>query len=173
MSKLTPPLNQQDHAQGNPDAIVTLVEYGDYQCPHCGRAYPIVKQLQKAFGRQLLFAFRHFPLSNVHEYAIPAAIAAEAAGRQDRFWEMHDMIFERQDELNDKALLKFAAALKLDLPQFKDDLPDPELADKVESNFESGVRSGVNGTPSFFINGFKYNGGFDYASLKDAIEDEM
>ena len=173
MAKLTPPINKNDHVQGSPDALVTLVEYGDYQCPHCGAAFPIVKQIQKAFSKNLRFAFRHFPLANVHEYAFPAAIAAEAAGKQQKFWEMHDMIFERQSLLNEYALLEFAEEVGLNIPAFKAGVKDPQLREKVESDFESGVRSGVNGTPSFFINGEKHNGPFDYATLASAIEEKM
>ena len=173
MAKLTPPINKNDHVQGPANSVVTLVEYGDYQCPHCGAAFPIVKQIQKAFVKSLRFAFRHFPLSNVHEYAFAAAVAAEAAGRQGKFWEMHDMIFERQSLLNEYALLDFAMEVGLKIPAFKMDLQDPKLREKVETDFESGVRSGVNGTPSFFINGDKYNGPYDYASLASAVEEEM
>ena len=173
MAKLTPPINKNDHVQGPPDGIVTLVEYGDYQCPHCGAAFPIVKQIQKAFVKNLRFAFRHFPLSNVHEYAFLAAIAAEAAGRQQKFWEMHDMIFERQSLLNEYAFLEFAKEVGLKIPVFKMDLQDPKLSEKVEADFESGVRSGVNGTPSFFINGNKHDGPFDYATLASAVQEKM
>jgi protein-disulfide isomerase len=173
MAKLTPPINKSDHVQGPPDGIVILVEYGDYQCPHCGAAFPIVKQIQKAVVKHLRFAFRHFPLSNVHEYAFPAAIAAEAAGRQQKFWEMHDMIFERQSLLNEYSFLEYAKEIGLKMPVFKMDLQDPELDEKVEADFESGVRSGVNGTPSFFINGNKYEGAFDYSSLAWAVEEKM
>jgi len=173
MAKLTPPINKNDHVQGPPDGIVTLVEYGDYQCPHCGAAFPIVKQIEKAFVKNLRFAFRHFPLSNVHQYAFPAAIAAEAAARQGKFWEMHDMIFEQQSLLNEYALLEFAKEVGLKIPAFKMDLRDPKLAEKVEADFESGVRSGVNGTPSFFINGDKHDGPFDYATLASAVEEKM
>lgn len=173
MAKLTPPINKNDHVQGPPDAIVTLVEYGDYQCPYCGAAFPIVKQIQKAFVKHVRFAFRHFPLSNVHIYAFPAAIAAEAAGRQGKFWEMHDMLYERQSLLSETALLEFAKEVGLNIPDFEMDLRDPTLGRKIEADFESGMRSGVNGTPSFFINGDKHNGPYDYASLARAIEEKM
>ena len=173
MAKLTPPVNINDHVQGPPDGTVILVEYGDYQCPHCAAAFPIVKQIQKAFVKNLQFAFRHFPLSNVHEYAFPAAIAAEAAGRQGKFWEMHDMIFERQSLLSGNAFLEFAKELGLKIPAFKMDLQDPKLGEKVEVDFESGMRSGVNGTPSFFVNGDKHDGPFNYASLASAVEEKM
>ena len=169
MAKLTPPVNNEDHAQGAPDAPVTLVEYGDFQCPHCGAAHPILKQLQQMHGENLRLIFRHFPLSNSHPMAIPAAMAAEAAAKQNKFWEMHDMIFEHQNQLSPEALLKFADKLKLNMKAFEADSEDVSLAEKIDASFESGVRSGVNGTPSFFINGTKYNGGYDAASLSEAI----
>src|SRR5882762_8285208 len=104
MSKLTPPLNKKDHVLGSPRAPIELVEYGDYQCGYCGLAHPVVKQIMETLDEKLRFAFRHFPLSNAHEYAVPAAIAAEAAGKQNSFWEMHDIIYERQAELSAHAL---------------------------------------------------------------------
>src|ERR1700730_2531393 len=173
MSKLVPPLNENDHVQGPKNAAITLVEFGDYQCPHCGAAHPIIKAIQKHFGKKLKFAFRNFPLTNVHELAFPAALAAEAAGRQHKFWEMHDLIYDRQDELSEEALLEFASELGLNIANFKMNILDQALADKVEADFESGVRSGVNGTPSFFINGYKHNGGYDYTSLSTAIEEKL
>jgi protein-disulfide isomerase len=121
----------------------------------------------------MLIVYRHFPLSEIHPYAFPAAIAAEAAARQRHFWAMHDMIFENQSVLSEYALIEFATTLRLNMTTFKADLQDPALAEKVESHFESGVRSGVNGTPSFFINGFKYNGGYDFDSLSRAIQMSM
>ena len=169
-AKLTPPVSKSDHVLGNPDAMIELVEFGDYQCPHCGLAHPVVKNIQKTFGKKLKFVFRHFPLSNVHEYALYSALAAEAADKQHRFWEMHDMIFEHQPQLSQYALLDFAIELGLNIPLFRMDLQDPLLAEKVELDFESGVRSGVNGTPSFFIIGYKYNGAYDFTSLSAAIE---
>jgi protein-disulfide isomerase len=150
--------------------MITLVEYGDYQCPHCGAAHPVVKEIINAFGKKLRFAYRHFPLSNVHELAVPAAIAAEAAGRQHKFWEMHDTIFENQQQLSPSALLRFGREIGLNMAVFEQDIRDGSLAEKVESDFESGVRSGVNGTPSFFINGYKYNGSYDYISMFSTIE---
>ena|SRR2546423_7611357 len=173
MPKLVPPVNEHDHILGLKNAAITLVEYGDYQCPHCGAAHPVIKEIQKNFSRKLRFVFRHFPLSNVHELALPAAIAAEAAGRQHRFWEMHNMIFDHQPELSEFAFSEFAQELGLNMPAFRMDLQDHAIVEKVESDFESGVRSGVNGTPSFFINGSKYNGGYDYASLASSIEEKL
>jgi len=169
MSQLKPPAGKTDHMQGPPDAIITLVEYGDFECPHCGAAYPVIKEIQQTFKKQLRFVYRPFPLSNIHPHALQAAAAAEAADRQHWFWPMHDMLFENQDRLDGRSLVSYANTLKLDLKLFKEDINDPAVAEKIEASFESGVRSGVNGTPSFFINGSKYNGGNDYGSLETAI----
>ena len=156
---LKPNVSQTDHAQGNLDADLVIVEYGDYQCPYCGAAYPVLKELMKEFGSQIKFVFRNFPLSEMHQYARAAAIAAEADNLQGKFWEMHDAIYENQRDLNENLLMKLAEQLKLNIPQFEKDLESTELADKVDSDFESGIMSGVNGTPSFFVNGKKFDGG--------------
>lgn len=156
---LKPNVSQTDHAQGNLEADLVIVEYGDYQCPYCGAAYPVLKELMEEFGSQIKFVFRNFPLSEMHQYARPTAIAAEAAGRQGKFWEMHDAIYENQRDLNENLLIKLAEQLKLNIPQFEKDLESTELAEKVDSDFESGIVSGVNGTPSFFVNGKKFDGG--------------
>jgi protein-disulfide isomerase len=170
MPKLTPPINQHDHIQGLGDAPITLLEYGDYQCPHCAAAYPIIKEIQKIFSKKLRFAFRNFPLANIHEFAIPAALAAEAAGRQDKYWEMHDFIFEHQAKLSKLAFIEFAQMLKLNIAHFKMDFQDKKLEQKIEEDFESGVRSGVNGTPSFYINQHKYDGSYDFGSMAETIK---
>lgn len=169
-SKLIPPLNQYDHVLGAQHPVIELIEFGDYQCPHCGAAFPIVKQLQKTYVKNMLFAFRHFPLTNAHEFAFAAAVAAEAAGRQQRFWEMHDLIFENQDQLSEELFPELAESLSLNMAAFSRDQADPALTEKVEADFESGVRSGVNGTPSFYVNGQKYNGSYDYDSMSVEIE---
>lgn len=169
-SKLIPPLNQHDHVLGVQQGAIVLLEFGDYQCPHCGAAFPIVKQLQKNYVKNILFAFRHFPLTNAHEFAFEAALAAEAAGRQQRFWEMHDLIFENQDQLSEELFPELAKSLNLHMAAFGRDMQDPALQEKVEADFESGVRSGVNGTPSFYLNGQKYNGSYDYATMSAEIE---
>ena len=161
MSKLRTAVNSQDHIQGNVNAPIELVEYGDYQCPHCGHAYPIVKSIQKKMGNKLKFVFRNFPLAESHPNAVNAAVASEAAAMQNKFWEMHDHLFEFQSRLDDESLIKYAAQLKLNVEQFENDFEKPELIKKVDADFESGVRSGVNGTPSFFINGEKYNGNWE------------
>lgn len=156
---LKPSVSNADHTQGNSDASLVIVEYGDYQCPYCGAAYPVLKELMKEFGDQIRFVFRNFPLSEMHQYARTAALAAEAAALQGKFWEMHDAIYENQAHLDDGLPLKLAEKLGLNIPQFKADIHKQELAEKVDTDFESGIISGVNGTPSFFINGNKFNGG--------------
>jgi protein-disulfide isomerase len=171
MAKLTPPVDQADHTIGPAHAPVTLVEFGDYQCPHCKAAHPVVKSLLEAFGENIRFVFRHFPLASVHEFAFPAAIAAEAADKQKKFWQMHDMIYDNQHLLiSQRVLWDFGVAIDLNMTLFKMELMNSELAEKVEANFESGVRSGVNGTPSFFINGIRYNGMYNFDSLFTAIK---
>ena len=157
-STLTPPVGPRDHALGPADAPVTLVEYGDYQCPHCGSAYPVVQAVQRQLGDRLRFVFRNFPLSESHEYAERAAEAAEAAGDQGQFWEMHDMLYEHQSALDDPHLVSYATTLGLDVARFTRELEAGTFAAKVRGDFRSGVRSGVNGTPTFFINGVRYDG---------------
>src|SRR6218665_28505 len=156
---LKPTVNKKDHVQGNLNSDLVIVEYGDYQCPYCGAAYPVLKALMKEFGGQVKFVFRNFPLSEMHQYAKAAAIAAEAANLQGKFWEMHDAIYENQRNLNELYLFELAEKIGLDISQFKDDIQKAELEEKVDSDFESGIMSGVNGTPSFFINETKFNGG--------------
>lgn len=170
MSKLTVPVNEKDHALGDTTAPVTLVEYGDYECPYCGQAYPIIKQLQADLGGTMRFVFRNFPLSEIHPHARAAAYAAEAAGLQTKFWEMHDLLYENQDFLEDHNLVSFAYYLKLDIPRFVEDINSDEVEQKVHNDFWSGVRSGVNGTPTFFINGNRHDGSYAYGDLRTAIE---
>ena len=163
-ASLTTPVNEErDHVTGPETAPVTLVEYGDFECPYCGRAYPIVKSIQDALGDELRFVFRNFPLADVHPHAEHAAEAAESAGAQGIFWEMHDTLFEHQDELDDAALVAYGEALGLDASQLARDIEDGAYEDRVREDFRSGVRSGVNGTPSFFINGVRYDGNWTSA----------
>ena len=173
MATLKPPVGPRDHMQGPPDAPVTLVEYGDYECPFCGAAYPIVKAIQARLGDQLCFVFRNFPLTEAHPHAEDAAEAAEAAGGQGKFWPMHDMLYENQDALEPEDLVQYARALRLDLPRFVRELSEHVWAERVREDFRSGVRSGVNGTPTFFINGVRHDGGYDMASLLAAIEEAV
>jgi protein-disulfide isomerase len=172
-AKLKPVVGANDHIQGSAKAVVTLVEYGDYECPYCGEAYPIVKALQKRLGDQVRFVFRNMPLAEAHPHAEHAAEAAEAAGAQGKFWEMHDMLYENQDALEDEDLARYAKALHLDVPRFAKEMEGHAYFERVRADFSSGVRSGVNGTPSFFINGVRHDGPFDLRSLLAAIEEAL
>lgn len=166
---LTRPVANRDHVQGPMDAPLTLLEYGDYQCPFCGEAYPIVKEVQKRLGNRLCFAFRNFPLANMHPYAEHAAEAAEAAGAQGRFWEMHDVLFENQNALEDEDLARYASTLGLDAPRLIKEILAGAHSGRVREDFRSGVRGGVNGTPTFFINGARYEGAPDAAAMVAAL----
>ena len=171
MSTLTLPVNAADHYQGNANAAVTLIEYGDYECPYCGRAFPLIKRLLKERSDKLHFVFRNFPLRMTHLHAYMSAVAAEAAGKQDKFWEMHDLIFENQRRLSTNFLSSLAEKIGLDLTQFDKDSKSEEIRNKIQMDFESGIRSGVNRTPTFFINGsplLTYDE--TYESLLDAVK---
>lgn len=159
----------RDHIHGPVDAPVMLLEYGDYECPYCGAAHPIVKGIQQSMGNALGFVFRHFPLTTVHPHSERAAEAAEAAGAQGKFWAMHDMLYEHQRHLADPHLVSYAQALGLDLELFRDALIQHVYAPRVREDFISGVRSGVNGTPTFYINGLRYDGSWDFATLLTAV----
>jgi protein-disulfide isomerase len=144
--------------QGSIDVPIKLLEYGDFECPICGAAYPLVKEIQQELGERLCFAFRHFPMTTAHPHAQHAAEAAEAAGVQDRFWEMHDLLFENQDALDDEDLARYAETLGLDARRLYAEVLEGVHRPRVREDFRSGVRSGVNGTPTFFINGQRYDG---------------
>jgi protein-disulfide isomerase len=159
MSTLKPAVNNDDHMEGSLSAPVEIVEFGDYQCPYCGQAYPIIKDIQVLYEGQIKFIFRNFPLTEIHQHAFLAAQSAEAAALQGKFWEMHDAIYENQARLSEDLFLELATELGLDLEKFKKDVASAEVKEKVEGDFESGVRSGVNGTPSFYVNGQKFDGG--------------
>lgn len=154
----TKPVAGHDHIQGPIDAPFALVEYGDYQCPYCGQAYPIVKAVQARLGKKLCFAFRNFPLATMHEHAEHAAEAAEAAGAQGHFWEMHDILFENQNALEDEDLAAYAAEIGLDAKRLIGEVLSGAHATRVKEDFRSGARNGVNGTPTFFVNGVRYDG---------------
>jgi protein-disulfide isomerase len=159
MSELKIPIGPRDHIQGAPDAPVVLVEYGDYECPHCARAHPIVKALQKRLGDRMAFVFRNFPLTEIHPNAEQAAEAAEAAGARDKFWPMHDMIYEHQWEgLETRDLQQYAAVVGLDAMAIGHDITSHKYLAHIREDFMGGVRSGVNGTPTFFINGTRFDG---------------
>jgi protein-disulfide isomerase len=168
---LAPPVSDRDHIEGRPDAALTLVEFGDYQCPYCGAAYPIVKQLQRDLGKKLRFVFRNFPLTQAHPYALVAAQAAEAAALQGKFWEMHDYIYENQDQLDPSILPLWAQELGLDVNEFAGAIKDGLVTERIREDRKSGVRSGVNGTPCFFIQGARFDGGADYDQLREALGD--
>jgi protein-disulfide isomerase len=171
--ELTPPVSARDHSQGPASAPLTLVEYGDYQCPFCGAAYPEVKRLQAAFGKKLRFVFRNFPLTQAHPYALIAAETAEAAALQGKFWEMHDLIFERQAILDADILPRWAQEVGLDLAKFGTAIREGDVTKRIKEDRMSGIHSGVNGTPSFFINGTRHNGPPDYNSLGAVLEQQL
>jgi protein-disulfide isomerase len=162
-------VSKSDHALGPEDAPVTLVEYGDYQCPYCADMNPMIKSIAKAMGTQLRFVFRHMPLLEMHPYAQHAAEAAEAAAAQGRFWQMHDAILQQQSELGTDLLHQLALKFKLDVAQFSDDIEARRYRPRVKRDFMGGMRSGVAATPTFFINGKRYEGALDHASLLSAI----
>ena len=163
-------VNDEDHIQGSADANCTLVEYGDYECPHCGHAYPIVKKVQKHFGKKLRFVFRNFPLAEMHPNAESAAEIAEFAGAHKKFWEMHDALFENQEQLGGPLYLRLAQELALSPQALRESVEKREFLSHVKSDFTGGVRSGVNGTPTFFINGKRHDASFEYADLVEAID---
>jgi protein-disulfide isomerase len=158
-----------DHIRGPAAAPLTLVEYGDYECPYTGAAYPIVKEIERILGNELTSVFRNFPLSEIHPHAFQAAEAAEAADAQGHFWEMHDLLFENQKRLRTKDLLSYAETIGLDVERIETDLEEHAHEPRVRNDFMSGVQSGVNGTPTFFVNGMRHNGGFDLTTLLTAL----
>jgi len=166
---LAKPVGQTDHVLGPEDAPVTLVEYGDFQCPHCRSAHFYLKHVLATVGDELRFAFRHMPLTQIHPMAQPAAEAAEAAGAQGKFWPMHDAIYEHQDLLSPALLTRLAQRLGLDMLRFTDDMASHRFIPRVREDFMSAVRSGAAGTPSFFINGEPYEGSFDDEALIEAL----
>ena len=167
---LTIPVGERDHAQGPADAPVTLVQYGDFECPYCGAAYPIIKDIQSRMGDSLRFVFRNFPITTSHPHAVRAAEAAEAAGAQGKFWEMHDMLYENQDALDDASLRGFADRLDLEMDRFDRDMAERRYEDRVREDFMGGVRSGVGGTPTFYINDVRYEGNWADGHLLRALE---
>ena len=170
-AELTVPVDtDRDHIQGSLDADVTLLEYGDYECPYCGAAYPIVKEAQARMGERLRFVFRNFPITTSHPHAEQAAEAAEAAGSQGKFWEMHDLLYENQRRLTDEDLRSYAEQLGLDLESLGKDLAEHVHAGRVHEDFMSGVRSGVNGTPTFYINGVRHDDSYELDTLLAALE---
>ena len=158
--RLTVPVTtEHDHIQGPPNALLTLVEYGDYQCPFCGAAYPEVKKVQEKLGSRLRFVFRNFPITSLHEFAERAAETAEAASAQGKFWEMHDFLYEHQHILGDEEeILVGAKKLQLDTRKLAREVTQHTYLNRIKEDFSGGVRSGVNGTPAFYVNEIRYNG---------------
>jgi len=171
---LTPPVDAaRDHVRGPVNAAVTLVEYGDFQCPYCGEAYPAVRDVLERFGGRVRFVFRHLPIPELHPRAPAAAEAAEAAGVQGRFWEMHDRLFTHQHELSDGELRGHADAIGLDVERFDRELRRGVHADRVAEDARSGARSGVPSTPRFFVNGLIHLGSPTFPELGEAIAQEL
>jgi len=168
---LTPPVGERDHARGPAEAPLTLVEYGDFECPYTRRARPVVERLGRDFGDRLRFVYRHFPLTRIHPHAQHAAEAAEAAASQGRFWEMHDMLFHNQRHLDAADLIRYAAELGLDVARFERELNEHAHAGRVNDDVGSGLKSGVKGTPTFFVNGLRHDGPSDLATLRTALEE--
>jgi protein-disulfide isomerase len=166
---LSIPVGPEDHSRGPLDAKLTVVEYGDYQCPYCGQAYPIVEKLLTEFADSMRLVFRNLPLAEVHPHAEAAAEVAEAVGLQGKFWEMHDTLFEHQRDLSDAALLRYIAAVGADVDEATKEIADGGPRQRVEADFESAIRSGANGTPTFFINGVRYDGSWMYEPFSEYL----
>jgi len=174
MAHLRTPVSSGDHAEGPADAPITLVEYGDYECSFCGRAYPIVKKLQQHLGKRMRFVFRNFPIPDSHPHALHAALAAEAVAAlsgEEPFWAMHDALYEHQDALDDAHLMRYASQAGADDTAVGQAVARGEFADRVQADIASGARSGVNGTPTFFINGERYDDDWtDLTTFAAALE---
>lgn len=171
ITTLKVPVTRDDHIHGNEKAPITLLEYGDYECGYCGAAHPVTKAVQQHFGKDLRFVFRHFPLSEVHPHALMAAQTAEMAGTHERFWEMHDLIYKNQERLNVATLAELALIVGFSATDLSNAFENTAYQAKIRGDFMSGVRSGVNGTPSFFINGRRYSGIFEFDDVLAAIDE--
>jgi protein-disulfide isomerase len=167
--RLIPPVSHRDHCQGDSAATITLVQYGDYQCPDCKTVHGIIQSIQQQLGNQIRFVFRHFPQSNIHPEAYHAAEAAEAAASQQKFWEMHAHLLKHQSQLTDGYLVEYAIALHLNIEQFLQEMASDCHMARVDADIESGIQSGVIKTPTFFINSVKYNGDQSLETLLDAL----
>jgi protein-disulfide isomerase len=170
MSNLKVPVSPDDHIQGTPHAPITLVEYGDFECPHCGRAHVVVKRLQKHFADRMEYVYRNFPLTQIHPMAEPAAEAAEFAGAKGKYWPMHDAIFENQRMLSPELLVELATRLQLDPDELATAVDEQQFVDRITRDVEGGERAGVHGTPTFFINGQQYQGPWELEDLAEVME---
>jgi protein-disulfide isomerase len=174
INKLTVPVNiGTDHIRGSIDAPITIVEYGDYECPYTGMAYPVVKEIMRRSDKKIYFVFRNFPLREIHPHAQHAAEAAEAAATQDKFWQMHDYLFEHQRALDDHHLLEYAQKVGLDIEKFKQELSGHVYAPLINESLKNGIESGVEGTPTFFVNGVRYEGSWDLDSFSSFLEKSL
>ena len=169
-TRLVIPVSERDHRQGPDTAAVTLVQYGDYECPYTRQSTWVVQAIKQHLGDRLRFVYRNFPLTEIHPHALHAALAAEAAATQGKFWEMHDYIFHHQHTLEDADLEQFAEAVGLDLQQYIRDRADQRALARIEEDVEGGERSGVQGTPTFFINGVLYRGSWEHEALLAALQ---
>jgi protein-disulfide isomerase len=160
--RLSIPVGPDDHSRGPLDAKLTVVEYGDYQCPYCGQAYSIVEQLRSEFSDSMRLIFRNLPLVDVHPHAEAAAEMAEAIGLQGKFWEIHDALYENQKDLSDAALSRYAEQVGADVTTAMNAIVDGGPLQRVEADFEGAIRSGANGTPTFFVNGVRYDGSWQF-----------
>ena len=164
------PVSERDHRQGPATAAITLVQYGDYECPYTRQSTTVVRAIQQQFGEQLRFVYRNFPLTEIHPHALHAALAAETAAAQGKFWQMHDYIFHHQHTLEDSDLEHFAEAVGLDMQQYARALADQRALARIEEDVEGGERSGVQGTPTFFINEVLYRGSWEHDALLAALQ---
>ena len=169
----TVPDSKRDHIRGVATAPISMLEYGDYECPFCAEVQPIVLEIQERLADDLCFAFRHFPLTTVHPHSEHAAEAAEAAGAQGSFWKMHEMLFQNQQALEDEDLVQYASLLGLDEVRLIREVETGAYATRVRDDFKSGVRAGVNGTPAFFINGERYDGARGLEEMLAALTAEV
>ena len=171
INKLSVPVNiGTDHIRGSVNAPITIVEYGDYECPYTGMAYPIVKEIMRRFDEKICFVFRNFPLRDIHPHAQQAAEAAEAAATQDKFWQMHDYLFEHQKALDEYHLLKYAQRVGLNIDKFIKEMTGHVYAPLINESLKSGIDSGVQGTPTFFVNGERYEESWDFDTFASYLK---
>ena len=170
---LSVPVTPTDHAIGPPDARVTVVEFGDFECPICKQAVPAVRLLLNRFKDRIRFVYRHFPLEEVHPHALRAAEAAECAGAQGQFWPMHDLLFEYQPRLKDAHLRSYAERLQVDMTRYAADMDDHIYLQRIREQMTSGHESGVRSTPGFFVNGAIQDVSFGMEALFAAVEEKL
>jgi protein-disulfide isomerase len=169
--KLSIPVGPEDHSRGPLDAKLTVVEYGDYQCPYCGQAYPIVERLLSTFADDMRLVFRNFPLADMHPHAEAAAETAEAVALQGKFWEIHDALYENQRDLSDASIRRYVEGVGADADEVAKAIADGGPRTRVEADFEGAIRSGANGTPTFFVNGVRYDGSWMYEPFAEYLSE--